>query len=116
MPVVDLLGGRADYGDRGFPLYRAISQDSPLSMASSVSRYVTEGYRKFQLKVGGDYREDIERIIAVRQELDNQARALKISNMPLMCDANTGWLRHEAMQVTIALSLTLLLLHSLSLG
>src|SRR5215510_14240696 len=48
--VATLLGGR--YG-ADFALYRAISQDTPEQMAESVARYRTEGYTKFQLKVGG---------------------------------------------------------------
>src|SRR5438874_11505894 len=49
-PVCTLLGGR--YGD-DFPLYRAISQEAPEAMAARVAPYRGEGYRRFQLKVGG---------------------------------------------------------------
>ena len=45
-PVCNLLGGRYD---EDFLLYRAISQESPEAMASKVSGYRAEGYRKFQL-------------------------------------------------------------------
>ena len=55
-PVCHLLGGR--YGD-DFVLYRAISQDWPEAMAERVEAYREEGYRRFQLKVGGDPDEDI---------------------------------------------------------
>ncbi len=51
LPVCTLLGGR--YGD-DFVLYRAISQESPSQMAAKVAGYWAEGYRRFQLKVGGD--------------------------------------------------------------
>ena len=60
-PVCTLLGGR--YGD-DFGLYRAISQESPEVMASRVAVYRAEGYRRFQLKVGGDPAVDVERIRA----------------------------------------------------
>ena len=50
-PVCVLLGGR--YGD-DFVLYRAISQEAPEAMARRVAEYRAEGYRRFQLKVGGD--------------------------------------------------------------
>jgi L-alanine-DL-glutamate epimerase-like enolase superfamily enzyme len=50
-PVCDLLGGR--FGD-DFVLYRAISQEDPATMASRVAEYRAEGYRRFQLKVGGE--------------------------------------------------------------
>ena len=62
LPICDLLGGR--YGD-DFVLYRAISQVDPQAMAENVAAYRAEGYRRFQLKVGGDPNEDIERIHAV---------------------------------------------------
>ena len=51
LPVCLLLGGR--YGE-AVTLYRAISQQSPDEMAASVGGYRSEGYTRFQLKVGGD--------------------------------------------------------------
>lgn len=100
-------------------------------MAQSVEKYLREGYRKFQLKVGGEPHVDIERIRAVRTFLDvnscldtspspstsstssstpasssNSNSSISggdssgsMQNMPLLCDANTGWLQHEALQV-----------------
>ena len=91
MPVCELLGGR--YGD-DFGLYRAISQGTPEAMAASVAGYREEGYRRFQLKVGGDPDLDIERVRA--------AAAVLASGDGLIADANTGWLRHEAMRVAAA--------------
>ena len=91
LPVAALLGGR--YGD-DFPLYRAISQDSPEAMARSVAAYRNEGYRRFQLKVGGAPDVDVARIRAVRD-------ALEPSDV-LVADANTGWLPHEAARVVRA--------------
>jgi cis-L-3-hydroxyproline dehydratase len=66
LPVCLLLGGR--YGP-DFGLYRAISQESPNAMADRVAGYRAEGYRRFQLKVGGDPDTDIERIRAVAARL-----------------------------------------------
>ena len=101
VPVCDLLGGRLGDPTEGFSLYRAISQDTPDAMSSMVQKYMLEDcYRKFQLKVGGNYKDDIERIIAVRHMIDKQAKDLRLKEaIPLFCDANTGWKRHEAMQV-----------------
>ena len=90
-PVCTLLGGR--YGD-DFGLYRAISQESPERMAARIAEYRGEGYRRFQLKVGGDPDEDIERIHAAAAEL--QPGDL------LVADANTGWLPHQAARVVRA--------------
>ena len=41
-------------------------------MAANVDKYIHEGYRKFQLKVGGNPRDDIDRIRAVRKLLDDR--------------------------------------------
>jgi L-alanine-DL-glutamate epimerase-like enolase superfamily enzyme len=90
-PVCNLLGGR--YGD-DFLLYRAISQETPEAMAGKVAGYRAEGYRKFQLKVGGDPETDIERIRAVSAELQR--------GDVLIADANTGWLMHQAARVVRA--------------
>ncbi len=91
LPVCELLGGR--YGE-DVHLYRAISQDSPEAMADSVAGYRAEGYRRFQLKVGGDPDVDIARIRAVAAKLQPGDR--------LVADANTGWIQHEALRVANA--------------
>jgi len=91
MPVCELLGGR--YGE-DVPLYRAISQESPDQMAAHVADYRAEGYRRFQLKVGGDPDVDIQRIRAVAATLQSGDR--------LVADANTGWVQHEAVRVAKA--------------
>jgi cis-L-3-hydroxyproline dehydratase len=88
LPVCELLGGR--YGE-SVDLYRAISQRSPREMAENVQSYRQEGYRKFQLKVGGDADTDIERIITVSDVLE--------AGDVLVADANTGWLQHQAARV-----------------
>jgi L-alanine-DL-glutamate epimerase-like enolase superfamily enzyme len=91
LPVCTLLGGR--YGD-DFGLYRAISQDTPDAMARSVAHYRSEGYHRFQLKVGGDPDVDVERIRAARAVLQPGDR--------LIADANTSWTQHEAVRVVRA--------------
>jgi L-alanine-DL-glutamate epimerase-like enolase superfamily enzyme len=91
MPVCELLGGR--YGE-DIGLYRAISQESPEQMAAKVAGYRAEGYRRFQLKVGGDPDVDIERIRQVSANLEPGDR--------LVADANTGWVMHEALRVVRA--------------
>ena len=88
LPVCELLGGR--YGE-DVHLYRAISQESPDAMAGRVAEYRAQGYRRFQLKVGGDPDVDIDRIHAVAAKLQKGDR--------LVADANTGWTQHEAMRV-----------------
>ena len=88
LPVCELLGGRCG---ADFVLYRAISQQPPQAMAESVAKHRDSGYTRFQLKVGGDPAEDIERIRRVADVLAPEHR--------LIADANTGWLMHDAMRV-----------------
>lgn len=91
LPVCTLLGGRTG---EDVPLYRAISQEEPAEMARRVAAYRDEGYRRFQLKVGGDPDVDIERIRAAAAVLRPGDR--------LVADANTGWLAHQAARVVRA--------------
>jgi L-alanine-DL-glutamate epimerase-like enolase superfamily enzyme len=91
LPIATLMGGRV--GD-DFALYRAISQDSPARMAERIGEYREAGYRKFQLKVGGDPDTDIDRIRAA-------ARVLARGDV-LVADANTGWTQHAAVRVADA--------------
>lgn len=90
-PVCVLMGGR--YGE-DFGLYRAISQEAPAAMARRVAGYRADGYGRFQLKVGGDPHDDIDRIHAVAATLQPGDR--------LIADANTGWRMHDAMRVVRA--------------
>jgi L-alanine-DL-glutamate epimerase-like enolase superfamily enzyme len=91
-PLCTLLGGQCV---KSFPLYRAISQGTPEEMAEDVARYRSEGYRRFQLKVGGDPDDDIRRVKAVQ-------KVLRPGDI-LVADANTGWLTHKAIRVINAL-------------
>jgi L-alanine-DL-glutamate epimerase-like enolase superfamily enzyme len=91
LPVCVLMGGR--FGE-AVQLYRAISQESPERMAANVAQYRSEGYTRFQLKVGGDPDVDIDRIRQVRKILQPTDR--------LVADANTGWTQHEAVRVVRA--------------
>ena len=88
LPLVTLLGGSS--GD-SVQLYRAISQEAPEAMAERVAGYRDEGYRRFQLKVGGDPDVDIARIHAAAERLE--------PGDVLIADANTGWLPHQAKRV-----------------
>ncbi len=92
LPVGVLLGG---FQTKDVILYRAISQEAPDLMAAKVTGYKAEGYKRFQLKVGGDPNDDIERIHAVAALMDKD-------NI-LIADANTGWLKHEAIRVVNAI-------------
>ncbi len=93
LPVATLMGG---HHGPSVALYRAISQATPAQMAASVKRYRREGYRKFQLKVGGDPDVDIDRIRAC-------AKVLERGDV-LVADANTGWTQHAALRVAAAIA------------
>jgi L-alanine-DL-glutamate epimerase-like enolase superfamily enzyme len=90
-PVCDLLGGRQG---ESIELYRAISQRPAEQMAENVAQYRDEGYRRFQLKVGGDVKVDIKRIRAASEVLQ--------SGEVLIADANTGWRVDDAARVVNA--------------
>ena len=91
LPVHTLLGGA--HGD-SVALYRAIAQRDPEQMVRNVAGYREQGYRKFQLKVGGTADEDIARIRAVAAGIN--------AGETLVADANTGWTLHEAARVVNA--------------
>ena len=91
LPVWALFGGK--FGEN-IELYRAISQASATDMANSIAGYRAEGYAKFQLKVGGDPSDDIERIRHAASVLDQ--------GETLIADANTGWRVDDAIRVANA--------------
>jgi L-alanine-DL-glutamate epimerase-like enolase superfamily enzyme len=91
LPVYTLLGG-AEQDD--IKLYRAISQEDAGVMAQKIAGYRAQGYTKFQLKVGGNANDDIERIRA--------CRAILQPTDILVCDANTGWTMADAARVVNA--------------
>ena len=93
LPVYKLLGGAEQ---TRVALYRAISQEDSAVMADKIAGYRAEGYTKFQLKVGGDPNDDIERIRA--------CRAILQPSDILVADANTGWTMADAARVVNAVA------------
>ncbi|HKU94713.1 MAG TPA: cis-3-hydroxy-L-proline dehydratase [Vineibacter sp.] len=92
VPVSTLLGGCQG---EAVKVYRAISQDTPARMVERVAAYRAEGFRHFQIKVGGDPDLDIVRIRAVAAGLE--------PGEVLVADANTSWLSHQAARVAQAI-------------
>jgi L-alanine-DL-glutamate epimerase-like enolase superfamily enzyme len=84
-PLAEFLGGR--FGD-GVDLYRSVSQDTPEKMVIRAKKYLAEGYRRLQVKVGGDPRIDVDRLLAVRDAVG--------PDFILFADANGGWTRADA--------------------
>lgn len=64
-------------------LYRSIAQQAPEAMAARAEKYIAEGYRRLQVKVGLDVNEDIVRLEAVRASVP--------TDTVLFCDANASW-------------------------
>ena len=87
-PVWMMLGGR--HCD-GIPLYRPAPQKAPDEMVREMDILRADGYRQFQIKVGGNWEEDIERIHETVSALDSGEKAF--------ADANQGWHVDEALNV-----------------
>ncbi len=87
VPLVTLLGGRE--GETA-ELYKVVTHGAVDAMAATAARIVDEGFRRLQVKVGGDVRGDIDRVHAV-------AGAVPKGTV-LFCDANAGWTPFQARQ------------------
>jgi L-alanine-DL-glutamate epimerase-like enolase superfamily enzyme len=88
LSVSRLLGGQLQ--DR-LPLYVAVPLGSPDDMQAFVQQQRSLGIHHFQLKVGGQPQEDVERIAAVLAATGPEDA--------LIADANGGWHRQDAMIV-----------------
>jgi len=92
LPISELLGGTFQ---PEFPLYCGVELSSPQAMKETCARLFAEGYRRYQLKVGGDWREDVQRVESALESLGGAD--------VVIVDANTYWRQHEATQVVAAL-------------
>ena len=93
LPVHTLLGGKLTDGG---PMYRVVPQKPPADAVAEMEKHREAGYRQFQIKVGADPDEDIERVRAT-------AAALKAGERAIV-DANTGWRVDQAVRVVRALA------------
>lgn len=91
VPVWMLLGGKLT---DGAPMYRVAPQKPPAEMIAEMEAHRTNGYRQFQIKVGANWAEDIDRIRATVPLLQPGEKAL--------ADANQGWHVDEAIRVARA--------------
>lgn len=87
-PVYRLLGGLLQ---EKVKLFKVVSRQDADAMASKIAEYQNQGFNQFQMKVGTQADDDIERIEKV-------VAKLKIGNI-LAADANCGWKQHEAIRV-----------------
>jgi L-alanine-DL-glutamate epimerase-like enolase superfamily enzyme len=90
-PVWMLLGGKLT---DGAPMYRVAPQKGTEETIVEMEGYRAQGYRQFQIKVGGDWASDIDRIRATVPLLRPGEKA--------MADANQGWRVDNAIRVARA--------------
>jgi L-alanine-DL-glutamate epimerase-like enolase superfamily enzyme len=98
-PLCEALGGR--FGE-AVALYRSVSPLAPQDAAERARGYGADGYRRIQVKVGGDPSLDADRLAAVRDAVD--------ADVVLYADANGGWTPDRArrfLRATAALDYTL---------
>ncbi|NIR61411.1 MAG: mandelate racemase/muconate lactonizing enzyme family protein [Gammaproteobacteria bacterium] len=91
LPLYVLLGGRQA---EDVPLYRVLPLDATERTVEAMRTLREQGYKHFQVKVGVEPREDIERIGA--------AVAAAGPDGLVLADANTGWRVDAALQVARA--------------
>ncbi|WP_050603955.1 mandelate racemase/muconate lactonizing enzyme family protein [Ruegeria sp. 6PALISEP08] len=90
-PVWMLLGGKLT---DGAPMYRVAPQKAVDETVAEMNAYRDQGYRQFQVKVGGDWATDIDRIRTTVPLLKPREKA--------MADANQGWRVDNAIRVARA--------------
>jgi L-alanine-DL-glutamate epimerase-like enolase superfamily enzyme len=90
-PLYRLLGGLLQ---ERVKLFKVVSRQDAAAMAQKINDYQDQGFKQFQMKVGANANDDIERIRQV-------AANLRPGNI-LAADANTGWQQHEAIRVVKA--------------
>lgn len=90
-PVWMLLGGKLC---DGAPMYRVAPQKSLEETKAELNAHRAAGYRQFQIKVGGDWVSDIDRI--------RETVPLLRAGEKAMADANQGWRVDNAIRIARA--------------
>ena len=92
-PLCEALGGR--FGE-AVDLYRSVPPIEPAAAATLAGRYAADGYRRIQVKVGGDPHTDARRLAAVRDAVGPE--------VVLFADANGGWTTSATRRFLLATS------------
>ncbi len=87
LPLCTALGGGQG---ESVELYRSIPPVAPDEAAGLARRHLAEGYRRLQVKVGGEPAVDAERLAAVRDAAG--------PDIVLFADANAGWSTSSALR------------------
>ena len=90
-PVWMLMGGKLT---DGAPMYRVAPQKPTAETIAEMQAHRAAGYQQFQIKVGGDWANDIDRIRSTIPLLKPGEKA--------MADANQGWRVDNAIRVARA--------------
>jgi len=90
-PVWMLMGGKLT---DGAPMYRVAPQKALDETIAELDAHRAAGYRQFQIKVGGDWAMDVDRI--------RQTVPLLKAGEKAMADANQGWRIDNAIRVARA--------------
>lgn len=88
VPVAILLGG---IHQSEFAMLKMAIMDEPEAMAASCRSLAAEGFRTVQIKIGNDWRQDVERIEACMETAPLFDRVI--------VDANANYLPHEALHL-----------------
>ncbi|MBX2839477.1 MAG: mandelate racemase/muconate lactonizing enzyme family protein [Gammaproteobacteria bacterium] len=92
LSISDLMGGRLlDL----VPAYASIPLSDSAQMCKTLEDRRQDGFQRFQIKVGGNVREDIDRVNTLLADDD--------SDDVFMVDANRGWAKDDALRVVKAL-------------
>ena len=87
LAVSELMGGRHQ---ASVAAYASIPTDTPNAMVETFRAKRSEGFRRFQIKVGDDPLDDVARVRAIVAAGDADAR--------FMVDANRGWSKADALR------------------
>ncbi len=92
LPIADLLGG---VHQEEFPMLKMAIMDEPEIMADNCRKLADEGFRTIQIKIGNDWRSDVQRVKACLEVAPRLDR--------MIVDANASYLPHEALFLLNAL-------------
>lgn len=80
MPLYALLGGK---NDRQIFTDMTVSLNTPELMAAEALKFKSQGFQSIKVKLGTNKKDDVSRIEAIREAIDEE--------IPLRIDANQGW-------------------------
>ena len=93
MPLYALWGGE---NNRKIVTDMTVGIDTPQTMAQQAQTFVAEGFDMIKVKLGTNFKDDTNRIIAIRQAIGNE--------IELKIDANQGWDTPTAIRTLRALA------------